>query len=150
VEDCLRWLDEHPHVERHSVVLLRDRLLAMLGQFVDAHALLTTVAERARELGAARFEMTLGRHRFDLASLEGKWADAEAAAQQACEAAEANQELVNYMVFCCMRAQALVELGRPDEAEECVRRGEELAPSHELDPQVRSRFVRARILAGRD
>jgi tetratricopeptide (TPR) repeat protein len=150
VAECLRWLDEHPHVERHSVVPLRDRLLAMLGKFDEAHALLTSVAERARELGAARFEMTLGWHRFELASLEGNWAEAEGAAQQACEAAEANEELVNYMLYCCMRAQALVELGRPGEAEECVRRGEELAPSHELDPQVRSRFVRARILAGRD
>jgi tetratricopeptide (TPR) repeat protein len=150
VDECLRWLDEHPHVERRNVLPLRERLLAMLGRFDEAHALLAGVADRAADLGSARHEMMLGWRRFDLARLEGNWAEAEAAARQACEAAEANAELVNYMWFCCMRAQALVELGRPDEAGECVRRGEEMAASYEVDPQVRSRMVRARILAGAD
>jgi class 3 adenylate cyclase/tetratricopeptide (TPR) repeat protein len=148
VDECLRWLDEHPLVERRSVLPLRERPLAMLGRFDEAHALLAGVADRAAELGSARHEMMLGWRRFDLARLEGNWAEAEAAARQACEAAEANAELVNYLWFCSMRAQALVELGRPDEAGECLDRGEELAASYEVDPQVRSRMVRARLLAG--
>jgi hypothetical protein len=56
-------------------------------------------------------------------------------------------EAADSFKFC---AQALVELGRPGEAKGCIRRGEELAPSHEVDPQVHSRFVRARLLAGRE
>jgi predicted ATPase len=36
VEECLRWLDEHPEVERRSVLPHRARLLAMLGLFDEA------------------------------------------------------------------------------------------------------------------
>jgi class 3 adenylate cyclase/tetratricopeptide (TPR) repeat protein len=146
VEECLRWLDEHPHVERRGVLPHRERLLAMLGHFDEAHALLEGVAERAAELGAARHMMSLGWRNFDVAKLEGRWAEAEAAARQACEAAEAGAELGNYMFFCCMRAEALVELGRLDEADEWLERGQGTAPSDETDPQVRSRLVRARLL----
>ena len=52
VEEALRWLDEHPELERRTVLPYRDRFLAMLGRFDEAHRLLDGVADRVAELGA--------------------------------------------------------------------------------------------------
>ena len=53
VEECLRWLDEHPEVELRSVLPRRDPLLAMLGRFDEAHEL-QAKARRPRR-GARRW-----------------------------------------------------------------------------------------------
>ena len=91
--------------------------------------------------------MTLAARRFQIAKLEGAWAEAERAAREAADSAEASAELVNYLLFCSLRAQALVELGRLDEAVAFLDKAEELAPSDEPDAQVRSRLARALALA---
>ena len=149
VEDCLRWLDEHPEVERRSVLPQRDRLLAMLGRFDEAHRLLDGAADRVAELGVPSFETSLPVRRFDIAMLEGDPARAETAAREACEAAEAATALGNYMWYCCNLAQALLELGREDEAEQRLERGRETAPSEERLPQMLWRQARAKVLARR-
>ena len=51
VEECLRWLDEHPEVELRSVLPHRGPLLAMLGRFDEAHELHAKGADR---VGGAR------------------------------------------------------------------------------------------------
>ena len=51
-----------------------------------------------------------------------------------CETAPAVGELGNFMWFCCNLAQALLELGRDDEAEQWLERGRETAPSEERLP----------------
>jgi hypothetical protein len=56
VRECLRWLDEHPEVERRSVLPYRDRLLAMLGRFDEANRLLSEAADRVTERGVFRFQ----------------------------------------------------------------------------------------------
>jgi class 3 adenylate cyclase/tetratricopeptide (TPR) repeat protein len=149
VEECLRWLDEHPDVERRRVLPCRDRLLAMLGRFDEAHRLLAGVDDRVAELGAVRFRTGLALRRFDIAMLEGDTARAELAARETCETAQATAELGNFMWYCCNLAQALHELGRDDEAEEWLERGRETAPSDEPLPQMRWRQVRAKVLARR-
>jgi class 3 adenylate cyclase len=149
VEECLRWLDEHREVERHSVLPLRDRLLAMLGRFDEAHRLLTEAADRTAELGVNRFRIHLALQRFDVAMLEGDAARAEIAARDAAQASEAAGRLANFLWYCCGVAQALLELGRDDEAERWLERGRETAPSDERLPQMLWRQVRAKVLARR-
>ncbi len=149
VEACLRWLDAHPDVERRSILPYRDRLLAMLGRFDEAHRLLAGVADRVAELGAVGFQTALALRHFDVAMLEGDAPRAEVAARETCERAEAAAELGNFMWFCCNLAQALLGLGRDDEAEQWLERGRETVPSEEPIPQMLWRQVRAKVLARR-
>ncbi len=69
------------------------------------------------ELGATRYRQWLAWRRFDVARLEREWVEAESAARETCEAAETTAVLGNFLSFCCNRAEALLELGRTDEAE---------------------------------
>jgi class 3 adenylate cyclase/tetratricopeptide (TPR) repeat protein len=149
VEECLRWLEEHPEVERRSVLPYRDRLLAMLGRFDEVHRLHAGVADRVAELGLVRLRTYLALRRFDIAMLEGDASRAEAAARETCETAEVTGELGNFMSFCCNLAQALLALGRDDEAETWLERGRETAPSEERLPQMLWRQARGKVLARR-
>ena len=149
VAECLRWLDEHPEVERRSALPHRDRLVAMLGRFDEAHRLLAEAADRIAELGVVRLGNFLALRRYDVAMLEGDPARAETAAREACEAAEAAAALGNYMWHCSSLAQALLGLGREEEAEQWLERGRETAPSEERLPQMLWRQVRGKLLARR-
>jgi tetratricopeptide (TPR) repeat protein len=148
VEECLRWLDEHPAIERRSVLPHRDRLLAMLGRFGDANRLLAEAEERVLERGVVRFQTYLPLRRFEVAMLEGDAARAEAAARETCESAQATGELGNFMIFCCNLARALIELGRDDEAEQWLERGREHVSEERL-PQILWRQARGKLLARR-
>lgn len=53
------------------------------------------------------------------------------------------------MLYCCNLAQALLELGRDDEAEQWLERGRATAPSEEPLPQMLWRQVRGKVLARR-
>jgi tetratricopeptide (TPR) repeat protein len=148
VRECLRWLDEHPDVERRSVLPHRDRLVAMLGHFEEANRLHAEAADRAADLGL-RFQMYLAVRRFEVAMLAGDASRAETAAREACEAVEALGELGNFMWFCCNLAQALLGLGRDDEAEQWLARGHETAPSEERLPRMLWCQARGKVLARR-
>jgi tetratricopeptide (TPR) repeat protein len=149
VEESLRWLDEHPEVERRSVLPLRDRLLAMLGRFDEAHRLLADAADRVAELGVVRHRTWLAFRRFEVAMLKGDPARAEEAAREVCETLEAMAEFGNFEWACCNLAQALLGLGRDDESEQWLERGRETAPSEERIPQMLSRQARGKVLARR-
>ena len=66
-----------------------------------------------------------------------------------CETLEATAEFGNFEWSCCNRAQALLGLGRDDEAEQWLERGRETAPSEERLPQMLSRQARGKVLARR-
>jgi class 3 adenylate cyclase/tetratricopeptide (TPR) repeat protein len=149
VEESLRWLDEHPEVERRSVLPLRDGLLAMVGRFDEAHRLLADAADRVAELGVIRHRTWLAFRRFEVEMLKGDPAQAEEAAREMCETLEATAEFGNFEWSCCNRAQALLGLGRDDEAEQWLERGRETAPSEERLPQMLSRQARGKVLARR-
>jgi ATP/maltotriose-dependent transcriptional regulator MalT len=149
VEACLRWLDEHPEVERRNVLPQRDGLLAMLGRFDDARRLHEDASARAAELGMAKFEAWLASRRYDVAMLEGDATVAEAAARACCEQAESTGDLGNFMLFSCNLARALLELDRDDEAEQWVDHGHATAPSKEPVAQVVWHQVRGKLRARR-
>lgn len=153
VDECLRWLDEHPEVERQSVVPRRHRLLAMLGRFDEAHRLLAGVADRMAELGAVRSQALLPWHRYDVAMLEGDLDGAEAAAREMCEHAQSTGELGNFLLFYCNLAQALLGLDRDDEAEQWLERARDRAergasPADAVAPGARQGARAARRAQG--
>jgi class 3 adenylate cyclase/tetratricopeptide (TPR) repeat protein len=149
VADCVRWLDEHPHVERRSILPHRDRSLAMLGRFDDARGLLAEATDRIAVSGALRPRIWLAQRQFEVAMLESEWERAEMSAREMCETAERIGDLGNYLWECCQLAGALLEVGRDSEAEHWLERGRETAPTEELQPQMMWRHVRARVLARR-
>ena len=135
VAQCLRWLDAHPDFERRNVLPYRDRLLAMLGRFEEANQLLAESAERILGLGAPRPRMWLAFRRFEVAMLDGDASRAEAAAREGCEIMEAQGELGDFMWLYSYHAQALLALGRDDEADQWLRRGQ-TTPSEERIAQM--------------
>ncbi len=147
VEDCLRWLDANPELERRSVLPRRDGLLAQLGRFEEARELIVASTSLAEERGWPHASVALAWRRFDLAMLEGQPAAAETAAREAYEAS--GEEPASLGWGCCILARALVALGRDDEALGWVALGRERWPSTEREAQMLSRQVEARVLARR-
>ena len=147
VDECLRWLEGHPHVDRHLGASARIRLLATIGRFEEAHELLERAAERAAEMGSVRSRLRLAWRRFDVARLEGDWPAAEEAARELPEASRTS-EPANYLLYTTFLAEALVELERKPEAIALIDEAEQEMPSEEPDAWVRSRCLRARVLAG--
>jgi tetratricopeptide (TPR) repeat protein len=144
VADCLQWHEQRPQVQRRSPGRAAV-LLAMLGRFDEAHAALAAADERRAETGSAG----LGNAwmRVIVAGLEGDWAGADAAAERACEFADQQGMLTNVQVALCRRAEALIELGRLEEAARCLDRAEEVAPIYDREAFVMTRALRARLLA---
>ena len=66
-----------------------------------------------------------------------------------CETLEAAGESGSFMWASCNLAQALLALGRDDEADQWLGRGHEISPSAEPLPQMLSRQVRGKLLARR-
>jgi tetratricopeptide (TPR) repeat protein len=147
VAECLEWIEQRPQLQRRSPGLAAE-LLAMTGRFDEAHAALAAAEERRAEIGS---EQSLGyvAQCAAVAGLEGDWAATEAAARLACELSEAQTQVSNFQLFSCERAAALIELERFDEAARCLERAEDLAPSDEREPRVKSRALWARLLAKR-
>ncbi len=150
VEECLRWLDEHPDVERRSVLPYRDRLLAMLGRFDEAHRLLAEAADRVAELGVVRFEICLA-----TASLRRRDAGGRrcrrggGGAGGVRDGRTASAELGNFMLFCGNLAQALLGLGRDDEAEQWLERGRETRSERGAVRRSCGARLRGKVLARR-
>ena len=150
VEECLRWLNEHPDVERRHVLPYSDRLLAMLGRFDEANGLLDDAANRLAERGlGATFWVSLAWRRFEVAMLAGDASRAESAAREGCEVALESGDLSNFMWLCCMLGDSLIALGRDEEAEQWLERGRRDAPSEERSPQMLWHQARAKLLARR-
>ncbi|MGH3017192.1 MAG: AAA family ATPase [Gaiellaceae bacterium] len=149
VEECLRWLDEHPEVEGRGALPHRDRLLAMLGRFDESHRLQAEAADRVAELGVTRLRGLLAWRRYEVSMLEGDTSRALEAARENCETAERTGELGNFMWFSGNLAHALLALGRDDEAEQWLERGLVTAPSEERLARIVWRRARGKVLARR-
>ena len=149
VNECLRWLDEHPHLEQQSVLPLRSRFLAMLGRFDEARALQDRSAQRLAELGSVRGPLILALRRYYVSMLEGDYRRAETAAREMCERALATGELASFLELSPLLALALLELGRDEEADEWLERAHAAAPTGAVNPRVLWRQAKAKVLARR-
>jgi class 3 adenylate cyclase/predicted ATPase len=149
VHECLSWLDEHIDVEQRLTLPYRACLLAMLGRFDEAKRLLSAADERLTQRGAVRARTFLAFRRAEIALLESDPAVAAEAAREACELAETTGDVGNFEWFCCILAQALLQVGRDEEAAQWLDRGRETAPSHESLPEIMRRHARAKVATRR-
>ncbi len=149
VNECLRWLDAHPHLERQSVLPLRSRFLAMLGRFDEARALQDRSAEQLAELGSVRGPAILALRRYYVATLERDHVRAEAAAREMCERFLATGELGTVVEVSPLLALALLELGRDEEADGWLERAHDAASTGAVNARVLWRQAKAKVLARR-
>jgi len=155
ISEIYASLEAVPDPIRSSVdidlaILMADaQLLAYVGRCNEARTALATARARMLELGRATHHMGA---MMQLGLIELIAGDAEAAVRAYREGYDGLGELGETgfrSTMATMLAAALVQVGRPEEAEAILLEAEELAAADDADPQVRRRWVRGQILAGR-
>jgi tetratricopeptide (TPR) repeat protein len=151
-DQALRTLDsalpEHPGP---GALLIRARLLAMLGRFDDAWALARPAAERARELGGLLpGHLSQGEHDLgEIASLAGDHATAAGHLRRECDRYERGGDRAHLSTSAPQLGRSLCALGRYEEAEPLAQLGRELGAEQDLLTQMLWRQVQASVHAHR-
>jgi tetratricopeptide (TPR) repeat protein len=149
---ALRTLDSVlPENPGPGALLIRARLLAMLGRFDEAWALARPAAERARELGGllpgvlSQGDADLG----EIAALAGDHATAAGHLRRECDRYERGGDRAHLSTLAPQLGRSLCALGRYDEAEPLAQLGRELGGEQDLVTQMLWRQVQARVHAHR-
>ena len=122
-------------------------LLARLGRFEEARALLERTHRVMEERGLPRTAQLAGFTALDIDLVAGDHVAAERNARFLCEQL-AEEGAHGYLsTYLCEWGWCLCELGRYDEALECAERGRELAAAHDAITQMLWRQVKAKVLA---
>jgi class 3 adenylate cyclase/tetratricopeptide (TPR) repeat protein len=151
-DEALRTLDSVlPENPGPGALLIRARLLAMLGRFEEAWALARPAVERARELGGllpgqlSQGDGDLG----ELAALAGDHATAAGHLRRECDRLERGGARAHLSTHAPQLGRSLCALGRYDEAEPLAQLGRELGHEQDLLTQMLWRQVQARVHAHR-
>ena len=120
-----------------------------LGRFAEARDAYSDVQQRTSELGN-RVQEAASRDFLGIIELfAGNPVEAERALREGYERLGELGALGNRATTATLLAEALLRQGRDEEAEEVLDVADEIAQPDDNDPQVRSRAVRAQILARR-
>jgi class 3 adenylate cyclase/tetratricopeptide (TPR) repeat protein len=152
VADALLRLDKYraAGLRDPSIDGTRAILLARLGRFDEARALLAEVHSRTEDLGQmVGLAMGRGQGNFFVETLAGEHAAAERAARRGCEALEQMGERSLFSTLACQLGQSLCALGRYEEAERWAVRGAEAGASDDVATQMLSGQVLAKVAARR-
>jgi tetratricopeptide (TPR) repeat protein len=120
----------------------------MLGRFDEARAHVAASSEVFRQLGQQRWLADAMSQSGLIARLEGRLDDAERQLRESYRSFDDQHDSANAPTIACELGQVLCELHRYEEASELSRYAEDQAVSHDLEPQVGWRCVRARAMAG--
>jgi len=122
-------------------------VLAQSGNFDEARQLGRQSQALDLELGQtlAIASQGFGRGRDEF--LAGEYIEAERILRESCDALERIGEVGLLSTLVCVHGEALYELGRIDEAEECSIRGEQLGALDDLATQIFWRALGARVHA---
>ena len=148
VEQALRWLDTHAAAvdSRHALVsATRAVLLAMLGRFDDARALVAAVLERQASYGVQLGGLTA--YSWYVETLAEDHVAGERMARRAYEELETEGSIAFSSTVACQWAQSLYELSRYDEAKAALAIGEEYSATDDTVNQILVPQVRAKLLA---
>jgi tetratricopeptide (TPR) repeat protein len=151
VEEALAWFDDHATLEAHFPLLLSQRanLEAMRGDFEAARALLNQGRRRLDELGQTTYLVLQSERVWEVEMLAGDPAAAERVIRWGCEMLEQMGERSWLSTSAAELSEALLALGRVEEAEEWSRKSEEFGASDDISTQIHWRQTRANILARR-
>ena len=149
IVDALAWFEEHPALALRPGHTWHASLLALLGRFDEARAMLVEGERRAQELGTrnalAGLEIAYG----ELDLLVGDTVQAERRFRAGCDLFEELGQSGVLSTYVTLWARALFLLERDVEAEEKTRRSEALGASDDVITQAAWRYERARVLARR-
>ncbi|HEX2433209.1 MAG TPA: BTAD domain-containing putative transcriptional regulator [Gaiellaceae bacterium] len=147
----LRVTDVSDRIGEANVIVFLGGLAAQQGHFAQARELIGWARDAYEELGhraqAWNYCATvLG----DVELLAGQYAVAEAVLRSLCEELERTHDYSHLASRASGLAEAVLQQGRVDEAEEWTKVAETYAAPDDLDAQMMWRPVRARIHARRD
>jgi tetratricopeptide (TPR) repeat protein len=146
VEDVLRWYEQEQ--PEHAMALNgRAVLEAMRRRFPEARRLLREAEAAAAEREETVWRVGGGMAAWEVETLAGDAAAAEAAARRTCELLEELGESGFRSLAAGQLASSLYALGRFDEAETWTQSAEELASGDDVTSGMLWRQVRAKLLA---
>ena len=150
-DEGLRWFDEYEDLLQRApiVVTLRAVVEAMVGNFDRARELIRDGTARLEELGQQLWLAGMGLHTCAIEMLAG---DPEAAAREGIKSSEALEAIGErgwLSTLAAHTAQALMELGRDDEAEHWIGVADEVGGPDDVITQTLIRQVRAKLLSRR-
>ncbi len=148
VDEALRWY-EGQQAQHPIAIGQQARLEAMRANFDRARALGNAAHAAAEEFGQKLWLVEGGIAVWEIEMLAGEAAAAERAVRESCELLEELGEVAYRSLAVGQLAASLYALERLDEAQECTRTAEELAPSDDVSSQMVWRQVRALIVARR-
>jgi class 3 adenylate cyclase/tetratricopeptide (TPR) repeat protein len=146
VDEVLRWHADQQ--SRHPLALWGQAVLeAMRGSFDEARALIAAGDATAEELGQTLLLVAAGGMAgWDVETLAGDAAAAEACARRSCELLEQLGDSGMRSLASGQLAESLYQLGRLDEAGRWTETAEQLSTGDDVVSQMLWRQVRAKIL----
>jgi class 3 adenylate cyclase/tetratricopeptide (TPR) repeat protein len=148
VEDVLRWYETQ--AAQHPIALTQQAMLeAMRGNFDEARTLAATADAAAEEFGQRLWLASGGMAVWEIETLAGDTAAAEAAVRRCCELLEELGDTAYRSTASAELALSLCAQGRLDEAEAATKTAETLSAGDDVVSQILCRQVRARLLAAR-
>jgi class 3 adenylate cyclase/tetratricopeptide (TPR) repeat protein len=150
ISEALPWLDDARKQSagyQPRLDLMEAALLAELGCFDQARALLTETVAQVNERGLAMLAGYAMQVAWRIEMLAGDNAAAERVARRGCEQLDRLGEHGYLSTQSCQLADALYALGRYEEAERWALRGLELGSSDDLATQFLGLSVRSRLSA---
>jgi class 3 adenylate cyclase len=150
ISEALPWLDEAKEQSagyQPRLDLMKAALLAELGCFDEARALLTETIAQTGERGLGLLVGYAMQTAWRIETLAGDDDAAERAARRGCEQLDRLGEHAYLSTQSCQLADTLYALGRYDESEQWALRGLELGSSDDLATQFLGLSARSRLLA---
>ncbi len=148
-DEGLRWFDEYGDRLGPMALTMRAVVEAMVGNFYRARELICDATARLEELGQQLWLAGVGMQTCAIEMLAG---DAEAAAREGIESSHALEAIGErgwLSTLAGHTAQALMELGRDDEAERWIGVADESGGQDDVTTQTLIRQVRAKLLSRR-
>jgi class 3 adenylate cyclase/tetratricopeptide (TPR) repeat protein len=148
VDEAVRWYEEQQ--AQHPIAFTQQAMLeAMRGNFDIARTLARSADAAAEEFGQQLWLAAGGMAMWQVETLAGDDAAAEAAVRRSCELLELLGDIGYRGVAISQLASSLCTLGRLDEALELAETAEALTASDDVAAQMLWRQARGRILARR-
>ena len=149
------YLERVPEVVRSGIEiemathLLDAQMLGYTGRFDEARESFRLARRSSFELGRRTHLVAMTMYLGQIELAAGDFVAAERAFREGYDGLAELGETGYRSTISTLLADALVRLGRIDEAEEVVGVAAELSLADDADPQVRLRWVRGQVLAGR-